>query len=161
MQRFDNHVAGQNLRVLQHFGNAEHRARGNAGRCKRREPLRRRLALESQRDQLDQRWKVGHTRRVVAESFVGKKLPCIEHLCQALVIGLVGRAYRDPAVPCCKRLVRRSEWMGRAKRADFLAAAQENGALPERLHDARFEERRVDQLSVTGAQPVNIGHDDA
>src|SRR5450755_1745690 len=50
--------------------------------------------------------------------------------------------------------------MCRAQRSDLAAGAKENSALPERLHHARFEQRRVDQLSLAGSQSVHVRADD-
>ena len=90
-----------------------------------------------------------------------RQLGRLEHLRQSHVVDLVRRADGDPAVAGLERLVRRGHRMRGAERPDLAAAADENRALPERLHHAGFEQRRVDQLALAALQQMHVGADDA
>ena len=81
---------------------------------------------------------------------------CAENLREANEIRLVRTADRNPAVLRLESLVRRGKRMRRAQRSDFATRAEENRALPEGLHHARLEQRRVDQLALAGAQTMHV-----
>jgi hypothetical protein len=112
-------------------------------------------------EQLRQRRAVGHARRVVDEARVGDQLRRADELGDALPVGLVGAANRDPAVGRRESLVGRGHHMRRTTRAGGLAGGEEDRRLPRRLVDAGLEQRGVDELALAGLQPVHIGADDA
>ncbi len=98
---------------------------------------------------------------VVGKAGVGEKVETVEDLAEFFPVGLVGCADVDVAVGGAERLVGRAETMGGTFWLGGLSGGKVNGGFPDGVGDACFKKGGVYVLSLTCAEAIDVGVEDA